>query len=118
MFYKATVFNYDIGNWDTAMATSMASMFVKAFDFNQDIGSWNTSAVTNVAYMFNNANAFDQNLGNWSNASLLYSANMMDNTNLTCPNFKSLFCAWHTDPAHLAPTYPNTTCGTLVNCAD
>ena len=37
-----------IGNWDVSKVTDMGYMFYRAVLFNQDIGNWN---VSNVAYM-------------------------------------------------------------------
>ena len=65
MFGNCSVFDGNIGNWNTSMITDMNNMFIGAFIFNQDIGSWNTSAVTDMSAMFEGANAFNQNIGNW-----------------------------------------------------
>ena len=51
MFYE-TIFNQDIGNWNTSNVTNMNQMFQEAMLFNQDIGGWNTSNVTDMSFMF------------------------------------------------------------------
>jgi len=46
MFYKASVFNQPIGNWNTAAVTNMNAMFYYASAFsNQDLSSWNVNNV-------------------------------------------------------------------------
>jgi surface protein len=72
MFYQATTFNQDIGRWNTANVTDMFDMFQDATAFNQDIGHWNTSNVTNMhqMFLFLGATAFNQDIGNWNTANV------------------------------------------------
>ena len=74
VFYRANSFNQDIRNWNVSNVTDMYAMFDRATSFNQDIGNWDVSNVTDMRYMFYKATAFNQNIGNWnvSNVTNMY----------------------------------------------
>ena len=65
MFFGATIFNQNIGNWNVSNVRTMDEMFNGASEFNSDIGNWITSSVTNMDYMFKDALIFDKNISNW-----------------------------------------------------
>ena len=65
-FRDCTMFNGDIGGWDTKNVTDMNVMFSLCENFNQDIGSWNVSKVENMVNMFRFARSFNQDIGNWN----------------------------------------------------
>ncbi len=45
MFQGASIFNQDIGHWDTQNIANMASMFQDASSFNQDLTCWNVLSI-------------------------------------------------------------------------
>ena len=85
MFRGATLFNGDIGHWDTSTITTMRSMFAGATSFNQDIGRWNTSNVTVMSEMFSAIDidftsatvpqftpmTFNQDIGSWDTRNVI-----------------------------------------------
>jgi surface protein len=57
MFYGCTVFNHDLGLWNTNRVTNMEQMFYNCRDFTNGsntnpLTGWNTALVTNMSGMF------------------------------------------------------------------
>lgn len=65
MFYGASSFNDNIGNWDVSSATDMSRMFYDAESFNQDIGGWDVSSLIDMEEMFFGALVFNQDISGW-----------------------------------------------------
>jgi surface protein len=82
MFFNASVFNQNIGNWNVSNVTNMSLMFSSAISFNQNIGIWNVLKVKNMAEMFNGAKAFNQNIGIWDFTSVTDIRDILTNTGL------------------------------------
>jgi hypothetical protein len=60
--HLATTFNQNVGAWNTASMSTMASMFDGAAVFNQNLAGWNVASAANALSAFNGAAAFNQNL--------------------------------------------------------
>ncbi len=93
MFYQATAFNQDIGNWNTTAVTDMSWMFYGCTNFNQDIGGWNTVVVTTMISMFRNCTNFNQNIGNWNTASVTNMSSMF----ASATSFNQYIGNWNTE---------------------
>jgi surface protein len=65
MFQRASAFNGDLSDWNTAAVTNMSYMFQLASAFNGDLSDWNTAAVMNMSNMFSHAYTFNSDLGSW-----------------------------------------------------
>ncbi len=65
-FFGANKFNQNIGDWDTSNVVTMNGMFYVALDFNQDISRWDTGNVRNIGDMFKSAPSFNQNINTWN----------------------------------------------------
>jgi len=71
MFYGSSSFNQNIGGWNTTNVINMEAMFYGATSFNQNIGGWNTTNVSNMNYLFAGANSFNQEIGSWNTTNVI-----------------------------------------------
>lgn len=90
MFFGASRFNQNIGDWNVANVTDMSGMFAGASSFDNDgsddIGMWNVANVAAMDRMFSSAIAFARNLENWDVGVLL--PEMPDEWNLDVPGLE------------------------------
>ena len=94
-FASASNFNQDISNWNVGSVTTMESMFARAVNFNQNIDAWNVSSVTNMGGMFQGASNFNQPIGSWDVSSVtdmnsMFSEAISFNQNLNSWNVSSV----------------------------
>ena len=92
MFQDATVFNSNIGNWNTSNVNNMSATFLDASAFNKPIGTWNTSKVTNMNLMFGGATSFNQDIGIWDTSIVAY----MNGTFQNATSFNQDLGSWNT----------------------
>ncbi len=103
----ATATYGNIGDWNTAAVTSMASLFYKKPTFSGDISGWNTAAVSNMASMFNNAATWNQDIVAWNVLRVSNVASAFDSTTaLSIANKLAWYRAWG---ATLQAAYPSWT---------
>jgi hypothetical protein len=77
--------------------------------FNQNVGAWNTASVSNMASMFNGAAPFNQNLSGWNVLRVSNFASAFDSTTALSKSTKgAMYMMWG---ATLQAAYPTWSCG-------
>ena len=101
MFNATSVFNQNIGSWDTSNVDDMQFMFSGATAFNQNIGAWNTSSVKDMSYMFSGATLFNNggspDIGSWVTSKVGSMSYMFQDAT----NFNQNLSGWNV--SHSAP---------------
>ena len=95
MFSRVKAFNGDIGDWDTSAVTNMKALLFRTYAFNQDIGDWDTSNVTDMGIMFYVATAFNQDLSQWDVSEVTEMANIFSSAELSANNYDALITSWN-----------------------
>jgi surface protein len=90
LFMEASSFNQDISGWKTDNTGDMLHVFDGASSFNQDIGGWNVSSASNMANMFHQASSFNQDLSNWDVSQATKHAKMF----MDASSFNQDLCKW------------------------
>jgi len=93
MFMQATLFNQDVGSWQTGQVTDFLHLFDSAEAFDQNVGNWDTSKVTNMANCFRGAKSFNQDVSGWDMSSVTKHDKMFDGAS----SFNQNLCAWKDD---------------------
>jgi surface protein len=104
MFYNATSFNGNIGNWVTTNITDMYAAFGNATSFNKDVSSWNTSNVTDMSFMFFGASSFNKSLGPWNIVKVTNMQKMLDNCGMTTANYSNTLIGWASKGSMFIPS--------------
>ncbi|MGK0427242.1 MAG: surface protein [Ulvibacter sp.] len=97
MFYGASSFNGEIGNWDISNVEDMVFLLARCASFNQDLSNWDTSNVLYMTRMFYKAFAFDQDLGAWDISSVLDMESMFFDVTLSTANYDNTLNGWAID---------------------
>jgi len=93
MFWRSSLANPDVSNWDTSLVTNMLNMFNDADAAIPDVSAWNTSNVTTMQGLFAQSALVNPNVSGWDTSSVT-DMRMFNNSGLTTENYDSLLTAW------------------------
>ena len=80
MFFRASLFNQPLDQWDVSSVINMSCMFDETTSFNQPLGQWDVSSVINMSCMFWQASSFNQPLDQWDVSNVSDMSYMFDRT--------------------------------------
>lgn len=100
--FRSSSFNQPLSNWEridstVGNVTDMGDMFASNTIFNQEIGNWNTSSVTTMLEMFFQALAFNRNIGSWNVSKVTNFTNFMylkTSSNFSSTNLDAIYNGW------------------------
>jgi len=106
LFRDCTLFNGNIGSWNTSSVDNVSQAFLNCSNFNKPI-YWDFSNVTNMNYAFQNATNFNQDVSQWDITSVTSMLSVFKNVTLSTANYDNLLVGWESQAPNtgLSPNF-------------